>query len=147
MRDDPHFFPVVPHRRQWEFWKIDRLFVVADRLARNVENPARGAVGKGERPQQLAMGSVRTLRKTTQEQGEAAKRCAAEAVNGLTMVADHKQVRPFAAEQPEQFQLRDIGVLEFVDEDIPEARAKRITQRLVTPQSRDCIEDLSSERD
>src|ERR1700752_4981133 len=103
MRDDPHFFPVVPHRSQWEFWKIDRLFVVADRLARHVENPARGAVVQGERPQQLAMGSGRILRKTIQEQGEAAKRCAAEAVNGLTMVADNNQARSIAAEQPDLY--------------------------------------------
>ncbi len=48
-----------------------------------------------------------------QENREAAERRAAETVNGLRVVADGDDVAVFAAQTPQQFDLRDVGVLKF----------------------------------
>ncbi len=53
-----------------------------------------------------------------EENGEAAERGAAEAVNCLIVIAHDKNIAMFPREQPEQFELRDIRVLKLVYEDV-----------------------------
>ncbi len=53
-----------------------------------------------------------------EEDCEAAERSAAEAVNGLVVIAHNENVAMFAGEQPEQFELRNIRILKFVHQDV-----------------------------
>ena len=46
------------------------------------------------------------------------------------MVSDHDQIGPVSAQKPEQLELRDIGVLKFVNQNIAVTRAKPFAQRL-----------------
>ena len=62
------------------------------------------------------------------------------------MIADHDQVGALAAQQPEQFELRDVGVLEFIDQDVAVARAQRFAQGGIVAEPHDGVHDLRSER-
>ena len=77
---------------------------------------------------------------------EAAERRPAKTVNRLPVIADHHQVGALAAEQPEQFELRDVGVLEFVHQNVAIARAKFFAQRVVLAEPHDGVHDLRAER-
>ena len=56
-----------------------------------------------------------------EEELEAAERCAAETVDGLVVVADGDDVAWLGGEEMEEFELGDVGVLKFIDEDVFEA--------------------------
>src|SRR5258707_7728097 len=62
------------------------------------------------------------------------------------MVANHDQIRPLAAEQPEQFELRDVRILKFIDENVPVTRAKRFAQRFVRAKMKNGVHDLRAKR-
>ena len=62
------------------------------------------------------------------------------------MIADHNQVGTLASEKPEQFELRDVRVLEFIDQDVTVARAERLPQGGIIAQPHDGVHDLRSER-
>ncbi len=59
-----------------------------------------------------------TPQKRFRKYGEAAEGRAAEAVDRLIVVADGDDVAAFAGEQPEQFELGDVGILKFVHQDV-----------------------------
>ncbi len=58
------------------------------------------------------------------EKLEAAERGTAESVDGLIIVADNDDVAWFRAQEMQQFELRDVGVLEFIHEDVSESFLK-----------------------
>jgi hypothetical protein len=64
------------------------------------------------------------VRETLEKQLEAAEGSSAETVNGLIIVADHDDVAGVTGEQLQQFELRDVGVLKLVDQDVLEALLK-----------------------
>ncbi len=61
------------------------------------------------------------------------------------MIADHDQVGALAAELPEKFELRDVGVLEFVDQDVAVARAQGVAQGVIVAEAHDGVHDLRAE--
>ena len=58
------------------------------------------------------------------ESGEVPERPAAPGEDRLIVVADHGDVVVRLAQKAEQLELRIVGVLEFVDEDVAKARAE-----------------------
>src|ERR1019366_9665829 len=85
--------------------------------------------------------------KAIEKNREAAERRSAKSVNRLAMIADHDQIGTLAAELPEQFELRDIGVLEFIDQDVAVTCAQRFPQCGVFAQAHDGVHNLRSERE
>src|ERR1700694_4614765 len=134
------------HSRQRVFRDIGRFFSVADHLSRNAQDSSGGAIVQGERPQQILICRSGARSESLQKYREAYERRASKTVNGLAMVAHHDQVGALAAEQPEQFQLRDVGVLKLVDENVPVARAERFSQRFVRAEMKDGVHDLRAKR-
>src|SRR5580704_836522 len=128
------------------FGNVAWLFVVADHLSRDAQDSAGGTVIQSERPQQIPPRSSGARGEALQKNREAAERRAAKTVNGLAMVAHHNKVGPLASEQPEKFELRDVGVLKLVDQNVPVARAQRLNQRVVRAEMLDGIHDLRAER-
>src|SRR5579872_2146476 len=63
------------------------------------------------------------------------------------MIAHHDKVGPLAAEQPQQFQLRDVRVLKLVDKNVPVTRAKRLAKGLVGAKMKNGVHDLRAERE
>src|SRR5260370_24085169 len=126
MRDDAHFLAIVPHWGQGILGKVRRLLVVADGLPGHAQNASGGAIVERERAQQLTVRRRQSSSEALQKNRKAPERRPAKTVNRLAMIADHYQVGPLAAQQPKQFELRDVGVLKFVHEQVAVARAKPI---------------------
>ena len=55
---------------------------------------------------------------TLEEEFEAAERGAAETVDGLIVVAHDNDVAGIVTEEVKQFELGDVGVLKFIDQDV-----------------------------
>ena len=147
VRDDPHFISIFVHGRQRVLGNVAWLFVVADHLSRHAQDSAGGTVIQGERPQQILPRSSGARGEALQKNREAAERRASKTVNRLAMIAHDDEVRPLAAQLPQQFQLRDVCVLELVDEDVPVARAKRFAQGFVRAQMQNGVHDLRAKGD
>ncbi len=99
--------------------------VEADNVGGDAENVGSGAIVFGEGDAEgggvLAFAPAGEI---GEEQFEAAERGAAKTVDGLIVVADYDDVAGISGEQAEQFELGDVGVLEFVYEDVAEAFLK-----------------------
>ena len=85
--------------------------------------------------------------KAIQKNREASERSPAKAVNRLPVVADHHQVGALAAQLPEQFELRDVRVLKFIDEDVAISRAEFFAQRVILAEPHDGVHDLRAKRE
>ena len=145
VRDDPHLVAVVAHGRERVLRNIDRFFIVADRLARDAQDSSGRAVVQRERPQQFGAPGRGPRGEAIQKNREASEGRPAEAVNGLPVIADHHQVGTFSAQLPEQFELGDVRVLEFIDQNVTIARAKFFAQRIVLAEPQDGVHDLRAE--
>ncbi len=69
--------------------------------------------------------------KAFEKEFEAAERSAAEAVNRLVVVTHGENVFRFASQQFQQTQLRDVGVLELVHEDVAVSLLQGTAQLIV----------------
>ena len=86
-------------------------------------------------------------RKFLNENLEAAEGCATKTVDGLVVVADGDDISMAFGETPEEFELRDIRVLKFVDENISEAFAKFRGEFRVGVNLADGVENHRAERE
>src|SRR5262249_37191938 len=78
-----------------------------------------------------------------QKQLEAAERRSAKAVDRLVVVADRDDVARPGGQQLEQPQLRDVGILKFVDQDVPVACLQAFAQHRVALQQFHGLDDQS----
>src|SRR5882762_7125633 len=120
--------------------------VLADDLGGDTQNIGSGAVifSKAD----AEPGGVLTFApagKTFQEELKASKRRAAKAVDGLIVVADRENILGIIDQQLQQAELRDVGVLKFVNENITKAILQRGAEGGVALQQSDCSGDQSSE--
>src|SRR5258707_2654191 len=120
--------------------------VLADDLGGDTQNIRSGAVifSKAD----AEPGGVLTFApacKAFQEQLEASKRRTAKAVDGLIVVADRENILGIIDQQLQQAELRDVGVLKFVNENVTKAILQRGAEGGVALQQTDCSGDQSSE--
>ena len=109
----------------------------------DLEDGARGAVVdvQGDRDQ-----TVEVIRRVEKETW----RSAAKTVDGLGVVADHRDARVVAAKAPQHVQLQEVHVLEFVDQHVVIARRQRRSQGVIldggAPKEQKVIEVQETER-
>ena len=117
--DDADFFAFFLVRAQNFLGKVRAHCVLRDDLCRYAEDIRRRAVILHQRDAEFRrVLAFAPAGEAFQEKLEAAERSAAEAVDGLVIVADGHDVSFVAREEFQQAELRDVGVLKFVDEDI-----------------------------
>ncbi len=80
-------------------------------------------------------------RESFQKELEAAERRAAESVDGLIVVAHDQDVARFGREQMQQLQLRDVGILKFIHQDMFVAFLQFCAQARIFFQQRDRFGD------
>ena len=92
---------------------------MADHLSGNAQDIGRGSVVV-HHGDTIGCGVLAFLptRKALEEKFEAAEGGATEAIDGLIVVANNDDVARFRAQEMQQFELRDIGVLKFIDQDV-----------------------------
>src|SRR6266404_6761115 len=100
--------------------------VLADDLGGDTQNIRSGAVifSKAD----AEPGGVLTFApagKAFQEQLKAAERRTAKAIDGLIIVADRENILGIIDQQLQQAELRDVGVLKFVNENVTKAILQR----------------------
>jgi len=117
-----HFFSFPILRFQLLQRKQRRLFVVANHGVGHVQNSFGGAVILRKRSEEFLRRSAHpglaNLAESLQEDREAAVGRSAKAINRLVVVAHRHDVAMVARQQPQQLDLRDVRVLEFVDQDV-----------------------------
>ena len=117
--DDADFFAFLFIGAQNFFREVGAHRVLRDDLRGHAKNIRRGAVIFHERDAEWSRVSpFAPAGETLQKKFKAAERGAAEAIDGLVVVAYCDDVFSFTGEEFEQAKLRDIGVLKFVDEDV-----------------------------
>ena len=129
--DDADFFAVGLVRQQLLLGNERRVVDEAGDLRGRAQNARRGAViihqrlDKARRAGGIA---ARNAGKALEEDREASKRGAAEPVDGLRAIAYGDHVAMVRRQFPEQLDLRDVGVLEFVHQNVSVARAQRVAK-------------------
>ena len=124
---DADFFAVGLVRHQFFLGHQRRLFQEARDLARGAQDASGRAVIVDQRLDEArGCGAIsrRYPGKPFQKHREASERGAPEAVDRLGIIAHGHDIAMAAGQPPQQLDLRDIGVLEFVHEDVAEALAK-----------------------
>src|SRR5712675_1261757 len=120
--------------------------VLADDLGSDAQNIGGGAVIFSKADAEL--GGVLPFApagKAFQEQLKAAERRTAETIDGLIVVADRENILGIIDQQLQQSELRDVGVLKFVNENVAKAILQRGAKGGVALQQTDCSGDQSSE--
>src|SRR5882762_4237384 len=120
--------------------------VLADDLGGDTQNIRGGAVILSKADAEP--GGVLTFApagKALQEKLKASKRSAAKAVDGLIVVADRENILGIIDQKLQQAELRDVGVLKFVNENVAKAILQRGAEGGVALQQTDCSGDQSSE--
>src|SRR5438876_5072355 len=122
--------------------------VLRDDLRGDAENIRRGAIvlreGNAERRGIFAR---LPARKTLEEKLKAAEGGAAETVDGLVVIADGENVLTIAGEEFEETELRDVGVLEFVDQNVAEFVLQRRSNGRIFFEQVDRASNQGTERD
>src|SRR5579864_3480803 len=121
--------------------------VLPDDLRGYAQDVRRGAVILDQRNAKLCrVLPFAPAGKALEKKFEAAERRAAEAVNGLVIVADGDDVLSVPCQQFEEPKLRDVGVLKFIDEDVAIFFLKRAPQLGVGFEKLDGAGDERAER-
>src|SRR5579864_7601577 len=127
--DDADFFSLGFVGAEQLLGEIGADSVLANHLRGDAQNVGSGAIVLGEADAKFrGVLAFAPASEAFQEKFEAAERSAAKAVNGLIVVADGENVLGVADEELQQTQLRDIGILKFVDQDIAKASLQSCTQ-------------------
>ena len=99
-----------------------RFFVVRNHFARHAQDSRCGAVilcqWRDEPADSVGKIFIRNSAEALQENREAAEGSAAETIDGLVVVTDRNDISTVAGQQPEQLELDDVGVLEFVHQNV-----------------------------
>src|SRR5712671_5020480 len=120
--------------------------VLADDLGGDTQNIRSGAVifSKADAEPSGVL-TFAPAGKAFQEQLKAAERSAAKAIDGLIVVADREYILGIIDQQLQHAELRDVGVLKFVNENVTKAILQRGAKGGVALQQTDCSGDQSSE--
>ena len=125
-----------------------RLLVVRNHLAGHAQNPRRRPVilrKRNDRLRRLRQRAPRSA-ESFQKNREAAERRTAKPVNGLVVVPHRQNIPAIRRQQPQQFQLRDIRILEFVHQNVAVLRTQPPQQFSVRLQQMHCLQQLRAER-
>ena len=80
-----------------------------------------------------------------QENRETTEGSSAKTVDGLIVIADRDDISAVAGEQPEQLELNDVGVLEFVHQDVTKLIAHTLQKRGIRSQQLHRLHQLRTE--
>src|SRR5271156_4043852 len=117
MFDDADFLAFGFGGLQNFFGEFGADFVQGDDLGGHAKNVGTGTIIFRERDAvRRGVLALFPPGKALEEKLEAAERGAAKTVNGLVIVADDEDVASVGAEQVQELELSDVGVLKFVDE-------------------------------
>jgi hypothetical protein len=145
---DSNLLAFGPVRAQEFLWKIRAHRILSDHLRCHSQDVWRATVifcQADTEARRVPAGFP--CRKFFEKELKASKRGPAKAVDGLVVVADRENVSRLARQQLQQSQLRDVGVLKFVDEDIAIALLQRFPQRRIVFQQGHSPSNQRSERD
>ena len=130
--DNPDPFTFRFARMQDFFRKVRARFVMRNRLRRHTQNVGRRSVIFLQQDAQFCgVFALFPSRKPLQKQFEASERCAAKAVNCLIVVSHDHNVSWRSRDQLKQSQLRDVGILKFIHQDVPISPLEPFAQRRV----------------
>ena len=134
-------------RLQHFFRKVRAHRVLRNHLRRHPQHVRRRAVILRQRhsPLRRVLAGPPT-RKAFQENLEAPEGRPAKSVNRLVVVPDHKNVPWLRREQAQQLDLRDVRVLKFIHQDVPEPLPQPLAQFPILPQQLHRLRDQSVQR-
>ena len=120
--NDAYFFTFILVRLQELFWKFRAHLVHRNGLGGHAKNVGcRAVVFREGDTEGRGVLTLFPIGETLEKKFETAEGSAAETVDGLVVVTDNHDVAGIRTEQMKQFQLRDVGVLKFVNQDVLEA--------------------------
>ncbi len=111
--------PSATRGRKYLVREIRADFVLCDHLRGNAQDVRRRTIifGQGYAKRGRILSRLPAC-EPFQKQFEASERSATKPVNGLIVVAHHHDVARLGGKQMQQLQLRDIGVLKFIHQNV-----------------------------